>query len=68
MSGLLSFSSTPVPNGMCLSVDLDDDPRTLTHLMRAVSANGVSITSVSPEAVRPAEVFAQLTGALSDDR
>jgi ABC-2 type transport system ATP-binding protein len=68
MSGVISFSSEQGPAGVCLSVDLDDDARTLTHLMRIVSANGVSITSVGPGTVRPADVFARLTGASPDDR
>ena len=66
--GLIEFSCGPAETGMSLSVDIDDDPRTLTDLMRAVSANGASITSVSPQTVRPADIFAYLTGALSDDR
>jgi ABC-2 type transport system ATP-binding protein len=66
--GLIDVSSGPTAAGMSLSVDIDDGPRTLTDLMRAVSANGASITSVSPESIRPADIFAHLTGALSDDR
>lgn len=65
--GLIGFSSAVVDTGVCLSVDMDEDPGTLTKLLRAVSANGVSITNVHPERVRPADVFARLTGALSDD-
>ncbi len=66
LPGLLRVSSSDGPGGISLSVDIDDGPRTLTDLMRAVSANGVSITSVSPATVRPADVFAQITGALDD--
>jgi ABC-2 type transport system ATP-binding protein len=66
--GLIDVSSCPATSGVSLSVDIDEDPRTLTDLMRAVSANGASITSVSPETIRPADIFAHLTGALSDDR
>jgi ABC-2 type transport system ATP-binding protein len=66
--GLIDVSSCSATSGVSLSVDIDDDPRTLTDLMRAVSANGASITSVSPETIRPADIFAHLTGALSDDR
>ena len=65
--GLIGFTSVAVGSGICLSVDMDEDPRTLTKLLRAVSFNGVSITSVRPETVRPVEVFARLTGVLSDD-
>jgi ABC-2 type transport system ATP-binding protein len=65
--GLLDVSSGPAAAGISLSVDIDDDPRTLTDLMRAVSANGASITSVTPENIRPADVFAHLTGALNDE-
>jgi ABC-2 type transport system ATP-binding protein len=60
--GLLGFSSIVVDDGVRISVDLDEGARTLTKLLQAVSANGVSITSVQPENVRPVDVFARLTG------
>jgi ABC-2 type transport system ATP-binding protein len=51
-----------------LSVELDEHPRTLTELLRAVSANGVSISEVRPDGNRPFDLFAALTGAPSDGR
>jgi ABC-2 type transport system ATP-binding protein len=66
--GLISFSSVPTGDGVKLSVDMDEDPRTLTILLQAVSANGVSITQVQPQNVRPIDVFTRLTGLLDDAR
>ena len=59
--GVIGFTHAPLENGASLSVDLDDDPRSLTHLLRAVSANGISVTSIRPETVRPADIFSRLT-------
>lgn len=64
--GLIGVSSMPIDDGIRLSVDMDEDPRTLTKLLHAVSANGVSITRVQPENVRPVDVFTRLTGDLSN--
>lgn len=66
--GLLHLVSSTVPHGVCLQVEMDDHPRTLTELLRAVSANGVSITAVRPQAVRPVDVFANLIGVSGDAR
>jgi len=43
-----------------LNVELDAEPRTLTELLRAVSANGVCVASIRPQERRPADVFADL--------
>jgi ABC-2 type transport system ATP-binding protein len=51
-----------------LSVELDEHPRTLTELLRTVSANGVSIEEVRPDGDRPFDLFAALTGASTDVR
>lgn len=66
--GLIGVTSEPCDTGVKLSVDIDEDPRTLTKLLHAVSANGVSITNVRPENVRPIDVFTRLTGLLDDVR
>jgi ABC-2 type transport system ATP-binding protein len=68
LPGLLGFSTAPTADGHQLSVDMDEDPRTLTKFLHAISANGVSITRVQPENVRPIDVFARLTGVLDDAR
>ncbi len=49
-------------DGACahLRVVLDSEPRTLTELLRAVSANGICVRSIRPEERRPADVFADL--------
>jgi ABC-2 type transport system ATP-binding protein len=62
--GLLRYTSEQLDDGVCLSVDMDEDPRTLTNLLHAVSGNGVSISCVKPETLRPVDVFAHLTGEL----
>jgi ABC-2 type transport system ATP-binding protein len=66
--GLIGYSTAPTAGGLQLSLDMDDDPRTLTDLLHAVSANGISITRVQPANVRPIDVFARLTGVLDDAR
>jgi ABC-2 type transport system ATP-binding protein len=66
--GVIGFTLAPVDRGTLLSIDLDEDPRTLTKLMRAVSANGVSVSSIRPEVVRPADIFSRLTGEDFDVR
>ena len=48
------------PRGVRLIVDLDDGPRTLTDLLRAVSMNGVAVEHVAPEDVSPFHVYASL--------
>ena len=59
--GLIDIATTAADDGVCLCVELDEGPRTLTELLRAVSANGVSITNVKPHDVRPVDIFARLT-------
>jgi ABC-2 type transport system ATP-binding protein len=66
LPGLIAFSTGPTADGLQLSVDMDEDPRTLTKLLHAVSGNGVSIRRVQPENDRPIDVFARLTGVLDD--
>ena len=48
------------PRGVRLVVDLDDGPRTLTDLLRAVSMNGVAVERVAPEDADPFHVYASL--------
>jgi ABC-2 type transport system ATP-binding protein len=64
--GLIGISSVPDAGGFRLSIEMDESPRTLTRLLHAVSANGVSIIRVQPENVRPIDVFARLTVELDD--
>jgi ABC-2 type transport system ATP-binding protein len=66
--GLIGFSSAAAADGFCLSIDMDEEPRTLTSLLRVVSANGISIRRVQPQDIRPIDVFARLTGVLDDVR
>jgi ABC-2 type transport system ATP-binding protein len=60
--GLLELLMTDEPGGVALRVALDAHPRTLTNLLQAVSANGISIASVRPKDPRPADVFAGVIG------
>jgi ABC-2 type transport system ATP-binding protein len=64
--GVLNFSHAPTGSGACLSIDLDQDTRTLTNLLQAVSANGVSVLSIRPDTVRPADIFSRLTDVTFD--
>lgn len=59
--GLVAMDLTPSANGTALRFELNDDPRALTALLQAVSANGISVTSVRPHIARPLDVFASLT-------
>jgi ABC-2 type transport system ATP-binding protein len=60
--GLLELLTTDETGGVALRVALDAHPRTLTRLLQAVSANGISIASVRPNDPRPADVFAGVVG------
>jgi len=58
--GLLELEVASDGDGMQLNVRLDAEPRTLTELLRAVSANGVCVSSIRPQERTPADVFADL--------
>jgi ABC-2 type transport system ATP-binding protein len=47
-------------NGVRLIADLDESPRTLTDLLRAVSANGVAVQHIAPENASPFEIYSRL--------
>jgi ABC-2 type transport system ATP-binding protein len=64
--GVIGLSHAQAGSGTCLSIDIDEDSRTLTNLLRAVSANGVSVRSIRPDAVRPADIFSRLTDVTFD--
>ena len=61
--GVIGLSHATTEGAVRLSIDIDQHPRTLTEVLRAVSANGVSVSNVRPETVRPVDVFARLTEA-----
>jgi ABC-2 type transport system ATP-binding protein len=63
VAGLSRLIVEEKPRGVRLVVDLDDGPRTLTNLLRAVSANGVSVDHVAPEEPDPFAVYASLATA-----
>jgi ABC-2 type transport system ATP-binding protein len=60
VAGLNQLVVEEQPRGMRLVADLDDGPRTLTELLRAVSANGVSVEHVAPEDPDPFQIYASL--------
>jgi ABC-2 type transport system ATP-binding protein len=64
--GLLDVAVAAAGGRVSLKVDMDDNPRTLTKILHAVSANGVSITEVQPDTLRPSDVFARLTVEADD--
>lgn len=66
--GIVAFSHEREAEGMRLTVDLDDEEYTLTELLRAVSANGISILGVRPDPARPSDIFARLTDEDFDAR
>jgi len=47
-------------HGVRLVAELDDAPRTLTELLRAVSADGASVEHVAPEDPDPFQIYASL--------
>jgi ABC-2 type transport system ATP-binding protein len=59
--GIIGFTQTERADAICLSIDMDLDPQTLTKLLRMVTANGVAVSSVRPEVTRPSDVFSRLT-------
>jgi ABC-2 type transport system ATP-binding protein len=60
VAGLHHLSVEEQPRGVRLVAELDDGPRTLTELLRAVSANGVSVEHVAPEDPDPFQIYASL--------
>jgi ABC-2 type transport system ATP-binding protein len=60
VGGLVSATSTARATGISLRVAIDDNPRTLTNVLRAVSANGIAVRSIRPDSSRLVDVFAML--------
>jgi ABC-2 type transport system ATP-binding protein len=66
--GLLELRVSGDAQVVLLDVLLAREPRALTELLRAVSANGACVTSVRPQEPRPAEIFAGLVSERRDVR
>jgi ABC-2 type transport system ATP-binding protein len=66
--GVGEVSLVPHNDGARMQVDLDDEPRTLTELLHAVSSNGVCVARVEPDAVTPLEIFTGLATGADDVR
>jgi ABC-2 type transport system ATP-binding protein len=60
VEGLSDIIVEEHPRGMRLVAELDDGPRTLTDLLRAVSSDGVSVEHVAPEETSPFQVYSSL--------
>ena len=60
VSGVHAVSFERHRDGVCMHAELDDDSRSLTELLRAASANGVTIKHVVSETASPFDVFAEL--------
>ena len=61
--GVLGCDVTTAGSETELRVTLDTGGRSLTELLRAVSANGVAVTAIRDEGLRASELFARLTEA-----
>ena len=68
VAGLLDLQVAGDAPNVRLEVVLRPEPHALTELLRAVSANGVCVSSVRPQERRPAEIFADLVTEQSDER
>jgi ABC-2 type transport system ATP-binding protein len=68
VSGLLELRVSGAAPAVLLDVLLAREPQALTELLRAVSANGVCVSSVRPQEPRPAEIFAGLVSERRDVR
>lgn len=60
VGGLREMRLEPHANGVRMIVELDEAPRALTDLLRAVSENGVSVAHVEPDDVDPFQIYADL--------
>ena len=60
IGGLLSATMTAEATGIALRVVMDENPRTLTSVLRAVSANGIAVRSICPEGSRLVDIFSLL--------
>jgi ABC-2 type transport system ATP-binding protein len=66
VSGLRDLRVAADGSAVCLYAELDRGATALTELLRAVSANGISVISVRPEEPAAADVFADLVSAAHD--
>jgi hypothetical protein len=66
VSGLLELQVSGDGPAVRLDVLLLPEPHALTELLRAVSANGVCVSSVRPQERRPADIFADLVSERPD--
>jgi ABC-2 type transport system ATP-binding protein len=68
VAGVLAVATTGTDGAIRLDIDIDDQPRTLTAVLQAVSSNGVAIGEVRPQDPELFDVFAALTGTASVGR
>ncbi len=55
-------------DGVRMQVELDDEARTLTELLQAVSSNGVCVSQVQPDVMTPLEIFSGFAAEADDVR
>ena len=66
--GVTTVATSDIFGGVVLEVEIEPtDDRSISELMRAVSANGVVVRSFSYEEPRPMEVFTDITNSSGDD-
>jgi ABC-2 type transport system ATP-binding protein len=68
VTGLVDVQVAGEEPNVLLNVVLGPEPHALTELLRAVSANGICVTSVRPQERRPVEIFADLISEGPDGR
>ena len=66
--GVTTVSTVDIHDGVVVEVEIEPtDDRSISELMRAVSANGVVVRSFSYEEPRPMEVFTDITQSNGND-
>ncbi|MFN2460768.1 MAG: ABC transporter ATP-binding protein [Candidatus Velthaea sp.] len=68
VQGVIDLAVSPVESSTALRVGIDSRDQCLTHLLRAVSANGVRVLAIRPEDPSPSDLFRHLTKAVTDGR
>ncbi|MBC5825231.1 MAG: ABC transporter ATP-binding protein [Candidatus Eremiobacteraeota bacterium] len=61
IAGLARLDAAPCADGFVLDVEVEQSGPALTELLRAVSANGVTVRNLVSQEARPLEVFTDLT-------
>ena len=66
--GVTTIATSEVHDGVTLEIEIEPtDDRSITALLRAASADGVTVRAFTFEEPRPMEVFTDITQAHADD-